>query len=350
MIKQIAKKIIKDYLDYRFHAHSKEKAAKILKDIESVKGRTNPKFIKFSNEYARDVLGWIGYSHWLYVYSAVSDNFKEGWIPDNYYDKIVVPALKGNYGDISNLKALVNMIFEKNVFPDILYYVNGLWVTNNYKIITENKVKELLFKESKNVVFKVDNSKQGRGVYFFDVENFEISRVQLLGNGVFQEFINQHIFFEELMPDSVATIRCTTVIDDQGKVSVRACYLRLGRENDTHVRSGSHIRIPIHIKNGELYEFGYTTKWLTVNAHPDTNTIFKDKIIPHFDMLLTTSLKLHKEMPFARTIGWDMIIDKNNNIKVMEWNGQHNDIKFSEATQGPCFADLNWETLWKNRI
>jgi hypothetical protein len=31
----------------------------------------------------------------------------------------------------------------------------------------------------------------------------------------------------------------------------------------------------------------------------------------------------------------------------MEWNGTYNDIKFSEATQGPCFADLGWERLWK---
>jgi hypothetical protein len=27
----------------------------------------------------------------------------------------------------------------------------------------------------------------------------------------------------------------------------------------------------------------------------------------------------------------------------MEWNALHNDIKFSEATQGPCFTDLRWE-------
>jgi hypothetical protein len=29
----------------------------------------------------------------------------------------------------------------------------------------------------------------------------------------------------------------------------------------------------------------------------------------------------------------------------MEWNGEHNDVKSSEATQGPCFSDLNWERL-----
>ena len=52
-------------------------------------------------------------------------------------------------------------------------------------------------------------------------------------------------------------------------------------------------------------------------------------------------------VPFAICIGWDMIIDTNNEIQIMEWNGSHNDIKFSEATQGPCFSNLGWDKLWK---
>ena len=64
--------------------------------------------IKLSNEYACDIFGWIGFSPWLYVYSALAQTFKEGWIPDNYYGKIVVPALKGDYGKIADLKSLTS--------------------------------------------------------------------------------------------------------------------------------------------------------------------------------------------------------------------------------------------------
>jgi hypothetical protein len=34
----------------------------------------------------------------------------------------------------------------------------------------------------------------------------------------------------------------------------------------------------------------------------------------------------------------------------MEWNGWHNDIKFSEAADGPCFADLGWQNLWRLKL
>ena len=199
------------------------------------------------------------------------------------------------------------------------------------------------------VLFKVDNSLQGRGVFFFDKSNFEQEKIRLLGNGVIQDYINQHAFFEEFMPNSVATIRITTIINDDGNASIRACYLRIGRNSDSHVKSISHIRIPINLETGEFYKYGYTPNWISIEKHPDTNIKFEKKQIPNFTKCVAAALDLHKLVPFTRSIGWDMTIDENNNVKVMEWNGAHNDIKFSEATQGPCFSDLGWEKLWRNK-
>jgi len=42
------------------------------------------------------------------------------------------------------------------------------------------------------------------------------------------------------------------------------------------------------------------------------------------------------------------LIDSSLPVQIMEWKGGHNGIKFSEATRGPCFADLGWEQLAKN--
>ena len=151
------------------------------------------------------------------------------------------------------------------------------------------------------------------------------------------------------MPNSVATIRITSVVNDQGTISARCSYLRVGNQSDTHIKSASHIRIPINIANGTLDKYGYTANWIQIESHPDTNFLFDNKKIPNFKKCIDIALKLHKAIPFARTIGWDMIVDECNNVIIMEWNGCHNDIKFSEATQGPCFSDLNWEKLLKNK-
>ena len=107
------------------------------------------------------------------------------------------------------------------------------------------------------------------------------------------------------------------------------------------------MRVPVDLQSGALDAQGYLPTWLTIDRHPDTHVAFAKKIIPCFGSCLSTVLELHKLMPYARCIGWDLIVDKQQSIKVMEWNGNHNDIKFSEATQGPCFSDLGWEKIWR---
>lgn len=347
-MKKILNNLIQKYSKHYYHSNHKSNALKILNTIESFKGKLDPKIKKLSDDYASGILGWKGFSPWLYVYSAVAGEFKEGWIPDNYYGKVVVPQIKGKYGEIADLKGLASALFGTSHFPDKIYYINGLLLSNNYQVLSEKDCKELAFSNSEEIVYKVDNSLQGRGIFFLRKNDFNIKSLESLGNGVIQEKIKQHPFFQEIVPNSVATIRITTAINNYGIISPRASYLRIGRLQDTHVKSASHIRIPINLKTGELYHYGYTTDWRQIEKHPDTNFSFAAKHIPQFSELQQTASYLHKMVPFTRSIGWDIIIDDSNRIKVMEWNGSHNDIKFSEATQGPCFADLDWENLWRN--
>jgi hypothetical protein len=346
-LKRQVKSALGGIISCNYHMKHRGTALRLLKNIEAVKGRTDPELIRRADRYAREMLGWIGYAPWLYVYSAVAGSFKEGWIPDNYYGKVVVPAIKGAYGEVSNLKPLTSMVFAGSRLPDLGYYVNGLWFSKDREVLSGSKIKEAVFHKTHKVVYKVDESLQGRGVYIFNEIDFDPKLIQRLGNGVIQKYIVQHPFFDELMPVSVATIRITTVLEDTGKYSVRAAYLRLGRQADTHVRSASHIRIPIDLKKGELDELGFTPDWTTINRHPDTQSVFAGRVVPGFQQCLTTALDLHKCMPYARCIGWDMVVDREDSVNVMEWNGSHNDIKFSEAIQGPCFTNLGWESLWK---
>ena len=46
------------------------------------------------------------------------------------------------------------------------------------------------------------------------------------------------------------------------------------------------------------------------------NNIFENKRIPNFNKCISTALELQKRMPFVRCIGWDMVIDKNDEVKI----------------------------------
>jgi hypothetical protein len=341
----LVKNTLRRAAKYRYHSGHGVQANEVLKTLEGKFGKTNPANIKLADAYARDVLGHIRYAPWLHVYTALNGSFKEGWIPDNYYGSIVVPRVQGQYGRISHLKALTNIVFESDAFPDLAYFVNGLFFTPERTPIHPRDVKHFLFSRAGRVVFKVDSSRQGKGVFFFDKESFDVEKIRWLGNGVLQHYIIQHALFDDFSPNAVATLRITSVVDVEGEISVRACFLRLGRCDDTHVQPLSEISVPVNLSTGELARHGYLPDWLTIEEHPDTKRGFSGVRIPAFAKCISTVLELHKKIPFARCIGWDLIVDSDERVRLMEWNAEHNDIKFSEATQGPCFADLGWERL-----
>lgn len=327
------------------HDVNVQEAIQTLKNIESYRGKTANRDMKLCNDYAVDVLGHRHFAPWLYVYAALSGTFKVGWMPDNYYGSVVVRKLKGRYGMLADLRALNAVILQSDAFPDILSYVNGIFFDTEYRFVSPDTVHEKLFMNRDRIIFKLDSSLQGRGIYFFDRDSFSVDRIKKLGNGLFQRVIKQHEEFSRFAGESVSTIRLTTVYEDTGRVSVRGCFLRLGSGEETHVQSKTQIRVPIDVRSGAFNDVGYTVDWFETRIHPTSKAKFAGNIIPAFNACIDTVTKLHHKVPYARSVGWDVAIDREGNIRLMEWNAAHNGVTFHEATQGPCFADLGWEQL-----
>lgn len=346
-MKDFVQSALRPLLSYRYHHYNVREARRVLKSIEAAKGPLPRQIVKYCDDYSRDVFGHRHFAAWLYVYSAVAGQFKEGWIPDNYYGSIVVPKLKGDYGAVARLKSLNSTVFSHNSFPDILSYGNGLFFDAECRVLPPDSIRGKLFADQDRVVYKLNNSAQGKGIFFFDRESFDLGTIFQLGNGLFQSFINQHEVFQEFVRESVATLRMTTVSEDDGTTSLRACYLRLSSRIDTHVRSESNIQIPIDMKIGAFHNVGFTTDWLEIDRHPMSRVKFEGKFIPAYDACVKLVTMLHRKVPAARCIGWDLTIDDKGDVKIMEWNAGNNGINFSEATQGPCFSDLHWERLTK---
>ncbi len=129
----------------RYDSLSRNNASKALFHIENDKGKLSRALKVTTKEYAIEVLGSKKYAPWLNVYTALSGEFKEGWIPDNYYRKIVVPEIQGEYGQLSFLKTLNNTLFNVPIGPDIAYFINGKWFSQTLAIINRQDLKAMLF-------------------------------------------------------------------------------------------------------------------------------------------------------------------------------------------------------------
>ncbi|BFU89848.1 MAG: hypothetical protein NTAFB01_10350 [Nitrospira sp.] len=345
-IKSTVKAVLRSWTSYAYNHYADVRdATRILKSVEGYKGTTATRDLRLCDEYAVEVLGHQHFAHWLYVYTAVSGRFKEGWVPENYYGSVVVPKWQGRYGRVSESRGLNAAMLQSEAFPDVLAYVNGIFFDTAYRFVSSDAVKEHLFKEHERVVFKLDSSLQGKGIHFFTRESFSVEQITGLGNGLFQRVIQPHRLFTEFAKQSVATVRIFTVYQDNGEVSVRGCNLRMGSGDETHVLSRTQIRVPIHIQNGAFHDVGYTAEWRETRVHPVSHVAFAGKVIPAFKACVDTVIELHKKTPYTRCIGWDVTVDREETVQLMEWNAWSAGIGFHEAMEGPCFADLGWERL-----
>lgn len=316
-------------------------AQKALLNIQEDTGKKLPKNLKDDcDSYACDYLGNRKYAPWLYVYAAMQGKFIEGWLPQNYYLESIVNTLDSNSSRLGQIKPLTSRILETNKLPDLMYVNNGLFITpKSLAVIPHDEVFKVLFSESKKVIFKSNSSSLGEGIKFYDKKSFSINEF-VKSNGVFQRIIEQHDFFNEIFPQPGATIRVTTAIDHLGAATIRGAQLRLSRKNKpSFVQASSSIRIPIS-SDGILSDIAYLPSWKRVYCHPDTKVEFKDMCIPNFQEACDEIIALHNSFPFIQCIGWDISINKQGKIEIMEWNTNNNNITLHEAVNGPCFKDL----------
>ncbi|MDF4221144.1 sugar-transfer associated ATP-grasp domain-containing protein [Maribacter sp. M208] len=330
---------------WRYNQNLKLIIERKMKAFESETGALSKQDKYKCDSYAKEILGWKGYSIGLQLYTLRAGIFKEGWIPENYFYTRVMPKWQGQYGQTSNLRCLNSKFFKSKKNLDLAYLVNNRWYTINFTPINEYELLEILKKTSEKVVFKLDSSYQGRGIYIQQIEKLNLSYLKKLGNGVLQRFIKQHEFFNQFTTNSVSCVRITSVISLDGSPEVRGAFLRIGQSKDSYVNYESEIAVAINMQNGKMQPTGYYSDWTSCNFHPDSKVHFENKKIPLFKNMIETVLNLHKQMPLVGIIGWDVIVDENNDIVLMEWNGYGSDVAFSEFSQGPCFKNLGWETL-----
>ncbi|MCW5714344.1 MAG: hypothetical protein KIT43_07530 [Bauldia sp.] len=323
----------------------------IIRQLQSDGRRPLPQgALSKADEYARDVLGSLVYAAWLRVYTVLAGEFRVGWIPDNYYTKVVIPQIDYKYRLGSSRKTFIRRVLRSPNIPDCAYLLRRLFYDRNFQRIDEGDLADVLFDEADTLVFKPDNSERGAQVEIVTRATLDVDKCRQAKDGVFQSYVAQHPFFDEMTTGSATTLRLTTALDQAGEVTVRAAYLRIARQSDGHVRSDSAIKVPVDLAAGTLVDTGYMPNWAKVDRHPDSGFVFAGRTIPDFRGATALVADLHRSFPHLSCIGWDICIDVEGVARILEWNTYYNDIKFSEATTGPCFADMGWEQLWRSPL
>jgi hypothetical protein len=345
-IQPLVQRVIETARAQQYDNAHRKRALKGVAQIEKFNSqKLSPHQKRLADDYAIQVFGKKEYAPWLYVYTLISGTFKEGWIPDNFFGRVVAPKVNKELGSVTRFKTFSNVVLTTKALPDVAYYIDGVFYNRAFAVIDIAVLRDIIGETCADVFVKKDGSSRGEGVIKLSIKDISKNRFKEIGNCVVQSAIQQHDFFEKMMPNGTATVRITTVKDLDGKIDFRASYLRVGRKDTPWVQSDNSVRVAITDRHGELDSVCYTEYWRRWLSHPDTKFIFSRQRIPKFNEAIECCIKLHASVPHFTIVGWDIIISNKEEIKLIEWNGGHCGIKFSEATTGPCFTGLEWERL-----
>lgn len=336
--------------DYRYDDVHQRKADGFFEVIcaQHPERRPGPAVLRRIESYARDVLGSPRFAAWLRVYTAWSGEFKEGWMPDNYFGRVVLPRIQGPARNLSAFKTLARrLVVPGDLLPDLAYRVRGQWLDGGGRVLEGRAVEDLVFASGPKAVVKADDSNQGKGVLVVEQGRDDLLALEDHGDFVVQRMISPPDLLARFNRDSLATIRIMTLKLPGRPASWQGGNLRFGLSGPNVLKSARAIRIPMLEADGTLGEDGALPDWTRVTEHPENGLSWAGLEIPGFERIRDACLRLHDGFPHVTLIGWDVALDRDGDFYVLEWNSIHPGVVFIEANTGPHFADLGWEDLWK---
>lgn len=345
-MQDVVKRALRSGFAFKYDVQDRKRALKVLSVVERQSAAVAPAVRRQAEQYAASVLGSKRFTPWLLVYAAMAGEFRDGWLPDNFYGRVVVPNLNHALRYVADLKSFTRLVFRSDAIPDTGYLINGRFYDRDHRELPLQHVRDIVFDGCEAIIFKSDSSRQGKGVFTLNRSDFEPEAfASEHGNAAFQRLIVQHPFFDGFSPGGGTTIRVTTVRTLGADFEARAAYIRFPGTDQATVASASHVRVAIDLGAGSMAESGYLSDWSRVDRHPGSTNRFERVGVPAMERVVQRCVSMHEGVPHVGVIGWDVMVDADENVWIIEWNAKHNDIKFSEATSGPCFAGLGWERL-----
>lgn len=314
------------------------------------------KSYKLTKEQKRQIKDyWKPYkkisSKWCRYYSARNGKFDPRYIPNTlYYTKIdqYFNSRKLGYG--FNDKNYYSTIFSDIKQPaTIVRKIGILLFDENYNLITVQKALELIQTLNEVVIKPSQESGSGRGIGFYKT-NDDFEKIKFLLDDkkekdfIVQDVVAQHPQLANVHKSSLNTLRIVTLLMEDD-VYVLSSVLRMG-VNSSRIDNVTAGGISAKINpDGTLDKYAYT--YFTgekFDKHPQ-GLIFEGYKVPEFDKVIETVKKAAQKIGNFRLVSWDMSVDENGDVILIEANMRKGGINLHQFDNGPLFGDLTDRVL-----
>ena len=91
-------------------------------------------------------------------------------------------------------------------------------------------------------------------------------------------------------------------------------------------------------QDGSFHDFGIRKSYEKVYESP-TGLVFKGMKVPNWEEIKQTVMAFHQHIPYANLISWDITLDQDGNIVVVEVNLDSGELEIYQLYNGPIFGD-----------
>ncbi|MBR6012847.1 MAG: glycosyltransferase [Selenomonadaceae bacterium] len=147
-----------------------------------------------------------------------------------------------------------------------------------------------------------------------------------------EEPILQNEIMKSFCPDTLNTVRINTFLDIHNVVHILTASGRFGRlGNIVDNFHGGGFSVTIDVKTGIIISDGLNRVHERLKKHPDTGKIFRGFQYPFWEKVCKTVIQMAKKIPQMRHVGWDIAINAQGDIDLVEAN----DAPATDVQQAP---------------
>jgi len=289
-------------------------------------------------------------------------------VSDDIFHCVIEPIL--NLQTANSLYADKNMyelLISPDLFPKcILRNIESEFLDRNYAHIdmTASKFDNSFLKNPQIIALKqfiikptIDTS-SGSGVHLFkydgakwrneegDVLSYSYLMNSYSSNFIFQECIEPSSYNKNFNTDSFNTFRVVTyrsVMDEQ--VHLLGITMRMGAKGSfkDNVHAGGYI-VEI-LEGGRVGNYVLDTNLLKYDTANGVNFKNNNFVIPNYHKIVELAFYIAKKMPLQRVLSFDLILDKNDEPRVIEINIKNQTVDVVQTFSSSFFGSYTNEVI-----
>lgn len=294
---------------------------------------------------------------WNRLYQSYTGQFDAKYFPEILYTTKLEPLMNPRHiCRVLSDKNLLGILFKDDEVKVPKTIVSNAWgylYDENHNVINEEKMLAIL-KDSANIVIKPTiNTNSGIGITMHNIQNGidslsgeSVSTVisKLNKNYIIQEKLIGHSGYARLYDKSINTIRVITYIIDNF-VHHAPLLLRIGRGGNFVDNAHAGGLVIGLTDQGVLNKVAFTEMQDRFYKHPDSGLVFEGYMVPGTLRIIDAAEKLHGRIPGIGIISWDFMIDKDENVVLIECNLSSQTIWCTQMVNGCSFFGDDTEKM-----